>query len=341
MSTTAEPVKKSEVRQTICIRHPNDNQEMFFCTDCIRVFCTRCQLDDDSSVNHKHHRTITLDEQLHEKRQRIVSTFNSNSAVRSRGSNGCGERSVSGEGPADWGPRQSDRRVVRRFHKSAEEFNSRAKQFLLEKALELWERDPAAAIQQVTDETLRDRRDVCASLEEAIRLAEADATHDGGGEQRDRRTRRSGRRLPAVADPTARSVWRIRSHGSFACCSRSAGGNWQWLCVDSEEAFFSRTQRMDIGFRNPNPNHSNCDSRHKDVQLLAFTCEESHVTRRPEYGFEYRWCGSGGKYRNCLLYWSQESLENQIIKPEDTALLTGTHQNSLQYSEWCSVLYCT
>lgn len=139
MSTTAEPVTKPAVRKATCIRHPDGNQEMFFCTDCIRVFCTRCRLDDDSGVNHKEHHLIRLDEQLHAKRQRIAQ-------LRVQLEQ-CGTDLEAAVAAVDEVSREKGRQLValdnlidewsQRFHQRVEEFNSRAKQFIRNKAHEL------------------------------------------------------------------------------------------------------------------------------------------------------------------------------------------------------------
>ena len=176
MATTAWPDAEIEIRPAICMRHPTGNQEMFFCFDCNRAFCTYCQLADDSRANHKTHRTIKLKELLRQRKERIAQ-------IRSQ----LKQYVIKHDTTVNEANKRVDEKnrqlqlindvidqFAQKLHQKVEDIKTIAKQSIQNTACQMWEKSPATALQKAADETLANIREVRASLEYEIRRAELD-----------------------------------------------------------------------------------------------------------------------------------------------------------------------
>ena len=168
-----------DVRPAICVRHPTSNQqnqEMFFCFDCNRVFCTYCQLADDNRTNHKPHRTIKMKELTRVQKQRIAQIreqlkqyiVKHDSTINDMNS------SVSEKQTQIQMLHNLIDQFAHRLHQEVEDLKDRAKDLIKNRALLIWDKSPITSIQQVAEATLANIREVRASLEYEIRRCEMD-----------------------------------------------------------------------------------------------------------------------------------------------------------------------
>ena len=168
-----------DVRPAICVLHsPNNeqNQEMFFCFDCNRAFCSFCQLADDSLTNHKPHRTIKINELTRVRKQRIAQireqlkqySVKHDSTINAMNAN------VSEKKTQIQTLHNLIDQFAQRLHREIEDLKVRAKDLMKNKASLIWEKSPITSIQQVAEATLANKSEVRASLEYEIRRCEMD-----------------------------------------------------------------------------------------------------------------------------------------------------------------------
>ena len=176
MATTAWPDKEVEIRPAICMRHSTDKQEVFFCFDCNRAFCTYCILADDVRTNHKTHQIIKLKELLSKRKERIAQ-------IRSQLKQYIIKHdSIVNEANKRVDEKNRQLQIIndlidqfaKKLHQEVEDLKTTAKQFIQNLAGQIWATSPVTALQKAADETLANIREVRASLEFEIRRAELD-----------------------------------------------------------------------------------------------------------------------------------------------------------------------
>ena len=168
-----------DVRPAICVRHPpnnQQNQEMFFCFDCNRAFCTYCQLDDDNRTNHKPHRTIKMKELTRVRKQRIAQIREQLKQYIVKHDSTINEMnsSVSEKQTQIQMLYNLIDQIAHRLHQEVEDLKDRAKDLIKNRALLIWDKSSITSIQQVAEATLANIREVRASLEYEIRRCEMD-----------------------------------------------------------------------------------------------------------------------------------------------------------------------
>lgn len=178
LAVTAGPEEEeeSETRAAICIRHQTGNQELYFCFDCTRVFCTYCQLADGSRTNHKPHRTSKLKDLLRIRKERIaqlrtqLKQFSAKHEATTNAANQLeAEKNVQLQTVYD-----AIDEFANRIHQEVDDLKATARRHLLKRAQQMWENSPVASLHTVAEETLSHVRQVRDSLELEIRRAEAD-----------------------------------------------------------------------------------------------------------------------------------------------------------------------
>ena len=168
-----------DVRPAICVRHPSNNQqnqEMFFCFDCNRAFCSFCQLADDSRTNHKPHRTIKMNELALVRKQRIAEIREQlNQYIVKHDS------TISAMNASDSEKQTQIQNLhnlldqfANRLHQEVDELKVRAKDLIKNRASFIWAKSPITSIHQAAEATLANIREVRASLEYEIRRCEMD-----------------------------------------------------------------------------------------------------------------------------------------------------------------------
>ena len=176
MTTNARADEGIDTRLALCTQHPEDHQELFFCFDCTHAFCTYCQLADDSSSNHKPHRTIKMKELLANRKERIAHLRSQLEENTSKYDKIVNETSKLADEKSQ--EIQALKNLIDQFaqkaHKEIDDLKDTATQFIENKALQMWEKSPATSLQKAAAETLSKIFEVRASLEDEIRRAEAD-----------------------------------------------------------------------------------------------------------------------------------------------------------------------
>ena len=168
-----------DVRPAICVRHPpnnQQNQEMFFCFDCNRAFCTYCQLADDNRTNHKPHHTIKMNELTRVQKQRISQIREQLKQYIVKHDSTINEMnsSVSEKQTQIQKLHNLIDQFANRLHQEVEDLKDRAKDLIKNRALLIWDKSPITSIQQAAEATLANIREVRASLEYEIRRCEMD-----------------------------------------------------------------------------------------------------------------------------------------------------------------------
>ena len=163
----------------ICVRHPTtkqQNQEMFFCFNCNRAFCTFCQLADDTHTNHKPHRTIKMTEFMSIRKERIAKISEQleqyiakHDSIINEMNNNIDEKKKQIQLFND----MIDQ-FVQRLHQEVEDLKAKAKDMIKNKATLIWDRSPVTSLKNTAEETLANIRQVRASLEYEIRRCQMD-----------------------------------------------------------------------------------------------------------------------------------------------------------------------
>ena len=168
-----------DVRPAICVRHPpsrQENQEIFFCFDCNRVFCTYCQLFDDNRTNHKQHCTIKIKELTRIRKERIAKIRQQLKECIIKHDSTINETNKGIDKKQDQIQLLNDviDNLAHRLHQEIDDLKVKAKDMIKIKASLIWDKSSISSIQQIAEETLANIREVRASLEYEIRRCEMD-----------------------------------------------------------------------------------------------------------------------------------------------------------------------
>ena len=180
MDKAALADSEGDIRPAICVRHPISNkqekQEMYFCFDCNRAFCSFCQLSDDNRTNHKPHNTIKMQKLIRIRKERIEDIREKLKQYISKHDSTITEMNTSineKEKQIKLLNEEIDQ-FVNRLHQKVDDLKVEANKMIKNKVSLLWDRSPIISINKIAEEALANIREVRASIEYEIKRCEMD-----------------------------------------------------------------------------------------------------------------------------------------------------------------------
>lgn len=173
--STCTSSSEEAIHRALCVRHPNC-RELHFCFDCSRVFCADCKTLGIERLNHLPHRTATLQVALQQRLDRLF-------AIRKLVSDYILKHDMLVEALLKL---ETERKTqlddlnglidefADQLHREVDRIKNDAKQIIANRAVSIWETNPANARQKEIDKELSQLHEVRGLIEHEMCLCDRD-----------------------------------------------------------------------------------------------------------------------------------------------------------------------